>query len=235
MPSLDSALDPAKLVDLTQPLGPDTILWPGTPPFRADVDADYDRDGGYARTLHLSEHSGTHLDAPAHLDRHGATTDALPLASLVRPAVRLDVRAVVGDDPAAVVSAADVEALEAEDGEIPAGSAVLVHTGWDRFRSDPERYAGPGGGPHFPGLGGDAAELLLARRVVGVGIDTMGIDPGRSADLAAHRALLPAGVWQLEGLVELERVPRRGAWLVVAPLPLVAGSGSPARVFAVLP
>ncbi len=50
-----------------------------------------------------------------------------------------------------------------------------------------------------------------------------------------HHTTLPAGLWQLEGLVGLERVPARGAWLVVAPLRLVDGSGSPARVFAILP
>jgi kynurenine formamidase len=46
---------------------------------------------------------------------------------------------------------------------------------------------------------------------------------------------MPAGVWHAEGLVGLERVPTRGAWIVVGLLPVVDGSGAPARVFAVLP
>ena len=50
-----------------------------------------------------------------------------------------------------------------------------------------------------------------------------------------HLTTLPAGMWHLEGLIELGRVPARGAWLVAAPLKLVEGSGTPARVFAILP
>ena len=66
MSPLDALLAPDRLVDLTQPLGPDTVLWPGSTPFAATVVADYDTDGGYARELMLPEHAGTHLDAAAH-------------------------------------------------------------------------------------------------------------------------------------------------------------------------
>ena len=127
-----------------------------------------------------------------------------------------------------------VDEIEAADGPIPAGTAVLVHTGWDAHRTDPSRYAGDGA-LSFPGLAPDAARLLVARRIAGLGIDTLGVDPGHVEDFPAHRIMLPAGLWHLEGLVGLERVPARGAWLVAAALPIVAGSGAPARVFAILP
>ena len=230
MPSLDEHLAPARLVDLTQPLGPDTVLWPGSRPFEARVEIDHDTHDAYARELALPEHAGTHLDAPAHFARDGAATDAIPLGALVRPAVRLDVRALVGDDAGYTLGAAAIEAIERAEGRIPAGSAVLVHTGWDRYAADASRYAS-----RFPGLGVDAARLLVGRGVAGVGIDTLGIDPGPAEAFPAHRVTLPAGLWHLEGLVGLERVPPRGAWLVAAALPLVRGSGAPARVFAILP
>jgi kynurenine formamidase len=101
--------------------------------------------------------------------------------------------------------------------------------------ADPERYLGAHGSLAFPGLDVSAAELLLARGVVGVGIDTLSTDPGASTTFPVHRTLLPAGLWQVEGLVSLERLPPRGAWIVVAPLRLVEGSGTPARVLGVLP
>jgi kynurenine formamidase len=219
---------PHLLVDLTRPLGPETVLWPGSTPFAANVVADHDTHGGYARELAVPEHAGTHLDAPVHFARGGAATDALPLAALVRPAVRLDLREAVGGRPGVVIGAADVSAVEAVDGPIPPGSAVLVHTGWDT-----DGYAGD---PlDFPGLDADAARLLVERGAVGVGIDTLGIDQGHVDGFPAHGVTLPAGLWHLEGLTGLERVPARGAWLVAAALPIVAGSGAPARVFAVLP
>jgi kynurenine formamidase len=222
-----------RLVDLTQPLGPETVLWPGSRPFSTHTEADHDRDGAYSRHLSLPEHAGTHLDAPAHFTREGATVDALPLELLVRPLVRLDVRGLVGDDAAFTVSARVLEQIESSDGDIPPGCAVAVWTGWSRYLGLPS-YAG-GDGLAFPGIGPDAARLLVERRVAGIGIDTLGIDPAHAVEAPAHRVTLPAGLWHLEGLVGLERVPARGAWLVAAALPVVAGSGAPARAFAILP
>jgi kynurenine formamidase len=232
---LSAALAPDRLVDLTQPLGPATLLWPGSPPFEATVVARHEQDGGYYRSLALSEHSGTHMDAPVHFSPGGRTTAELDLPLLVRPAVRLDVRDRCADDPDYAVSRADVEELEAAAGRIPPGVAVLVYTGWDAYLEDPERYLGRAAVPRFPGIGVDAAQLLVERDVVGVGIDTLGVDPGRCEDFPAHRVTQPAGIWHLEGLVRLGEVPDRGAWVVAAVLPLVDGSGSPARAFAILP
>jgi kynurenine formamidase len=230
---LDDVLTTARLVDLTQPLGPATILWPGSRPFEAETTVDHDTHGAYARDLALPEHAGTHVDAPAHFARNGITVDRIPLAALVRPAVRLDVRAFVGDDESHAVSAGEIEEIESREGEIPSGAAVLMHTGWDRFLDDPARYGGDG--PAFPGLAADAARLLVRRGVTGIGIDTLGVDPGGSLTFSAHRITMPAGVWHAEGLVGLERVPPRGAWLVVGAIPVVSGSGAPARVFAIVP
>jgi kynurenine formamidase len=234
MAALEEMLAPDRLVDLTQPLGPATVLWPGSRAFSATTTVDHHTHAAYARDLALPEHAGTHVDAPVHFSRDGLATDALPLATLVRPAVRLDVQELVGDDGSFALSAGQIIEIESREGEIPAGCAVLVHTGWDRFLTDAERYGG-GERPAFPGLAAEAAQLLVSRSVVGIGIDTLGIDPAGSLTFPAHRITMPAGVWHAEGLVGLERVPTRGAWIVVGLLPVVDGSGAPARVFAVLP
>jgi kynurenine formamidase len=73
------------------------------------------------------------------------------------------------------------------------------------------------------------------RGVLGLGIDTAGIDGGASQTLEANRILLDNGRFHLENLTNLERLPARGAWLFIGALPLVGGSGSPARVLAWLP
>ena len=232
---LGTVLSPEKLLDLTQPLGTATILWPGSRPFAADVEGEVDTDGFYARDLSLPEHSGTHLDAPAHFVSDGATVDEVGIGSLVRPAVRLDVRELVGDDSSFTLTAAMVETIEARDGQIPAGAVVLVCTGWDRFHRDAERYRGAGDSLAFPGIGADAAQLFVDRRVAGIGIDTLSVDAGHANTFPTHHITLPAGLWHLEGLTRLERVPARGAWLVAAAVPIVDGSGAPTRAFAILP
>jgi kynurenine formamidase len=231
---LATLLAPGRLVDLTQPLGPATTLWPGSRPFAATTVGAYDTHGSYARELEVPEHAGTHLDAPAHFARDGVRVDAIPLGSLVRPAVKLDLRAWVNGDATATITAAAIRDLEERDGTIEPGTAVLIHTGWDAYWADRAHYLGDPA-LAFPGLAVDAAELLVERGIAGLGIDTLGVDPGHSSDFPVHNTTLPAGIWHLEGLIELDRVPARGAWLVAAPLRLVDGSGAPARVFAILP
>ncbi len=232
--ALDTLLAPNRLVDLTQEHGPGTVLWPGSTPFAATIEATHERDGAYLRTLTIPEHFGTHFDAPAHFAPGGATVESIPIGRLVREAAVVDAAGDVGDDPDHAVPAATLIAWEATHGPIPPGSIVVVRTGWDRFRRDARRYVGADG-PRLPGLRPDAAELLVSRGVVGVGIDSLGIDRGLETEAPVHRILLSAGLWAVEGLVGLERLPPRGAWIVVAPIRLVAGSGSPARVFAILP
>jgi kynurenine formamidase len=223
-----------RVLDLTQPLDERTVLWPGSVPFAAIPEADgYDEHGFWAQSLRMPEHAGTHLDAPRHVVPGGPAVADIPAGDLVRPAVRIDARALCGGDPAWTLRAADVEAWEAEHGRVPAGAAVLLCTGWDAHRADPARYLGE---PlAFPGYGAGAAELLVARGAAGLGIDTLGVDPGHAPESPVHHISLPAGLWHLEGLIGLDAVPATGATLVVGALTLPGASGTPARVLALLP
>lgn len=224
------------VVDLSQPLDESTILWPGSRSVRAEVVSELERDGSYARVLTTPEHAGTHLDAPAHFAPGGWRAHEIPAERLVVACAVLDVSASCAGDPDHAVPASEIEELERRDGRVPAGSAALVRTGWDRFRGEGARYLGGcrRDDLQFPGLAPSAAELLLDRGVVGIGIDTVGIDPGTAADAPVHHITLPAGLWHLEGLVNLEALPPRGALLFVGALALTEGSGAPARVLAVV-
>jgi kynurenine formamidase len=235
MNDLTAALSTARIVDLTQPLGPATGLWPGSTPFSATTASDYDPDGSWTRDLAVPEHAGTHLDAPAHFVPGGRRIHQLDVGTFVRPAVKLDVREWVNGDETATIGRDVIKALERRDGAIATGVVVLLHTGWDAYVADVERYVGPNGTVSFPGLALDGAELLVERGVVGIGIDTLSTDAGHATTSPVHHCVLPAGLWQLEGMVNLEEVPARGAWVVVAPLRLVDGSGTPARAFALVP
>ena len=121
----------------------------------------------------------------------------------------------------------DVEAMEAAHGRLQPGDALVVRTGWDRHIGDGPRYVSD---LRFPGIGLDAAELVIERGVVGIAIDTLSIDRGVATDFVVHYRTLPAGLWQVEGLVGLERLPATGALLIVGVPPIVGASGFPARV-----
>ncbi len=226
----------AEVVDLTQPLGPETVLWPGSNPFAAETVMELGRDAAYSRDLHLPEHSGTHMDAPAHFAEDGERVHAIAADRLVVPAAVLDVRAECEADPDFHLTSGDLARLEARDGAIEPGSAVLLNTGWDRHLGDPAYLGGTGDQDlHFPGFGADSAEELVERGVVGLGIDTLGVDPGVETGYPVHLITLPAGLWHLEGLVNLAELPPRGATLIAGVIRLVEGSGAPARALALLP
>ena len=131
-----------RLVDLSQPLGPGAVLWPGTEPVATQPVSSIEADGAYARRIDTPEHAATHLDAPAHFVADGMTTDRIPAERLVVEGALLDVAERCAENPDFVLEAADLEELERRDGEIAEGSAVLLRTGWEAHLADPGRYLG---------------------------------------------------------------------------------------------
>lgn len=230
-------LEGVKVVDLTIPLGVDIIMWPGAPSPEMETLVTVKHDGYFARRVSFFEHTGTHFDAPCHFIEGKATTDKIPVSDLVCPAVVIDISTSIGKDADAELTLAHVKAWEKENGQVPTKSAILLRTGWEEFNTDKLKYAGPEGDLHFPGFGVEAAKYLVDERgAVGLGIDTLGIDPGNKADFPVHSQIShPKGLWHLENLQNLKSLPPIGAWIVVGVLPLIGGSGSPARVIALLP
>jgi kynurenine formamidase len=149
----------------------------------------------------------------------------------------IDISKRIGSDADGELTLAEVQAFEAANGRIPDGAAILLRTGWEEFNSDSHRYAGPEGDLHFPGFGVEAAKFLVEeRKAVGLGTDTLGIDPGCASTFPVHSQIShPKGLWHLENLQNLKKLPAVGAWIVVGVLPLIGGSGSPARVIALVP
>jgi len=221
-----------RVVDLAQELGPATVVWPGAARLTTRTTESYAEDGAFARELTFNEHTGTHLDAPAHFHEGGETVEGIPVADLVCEAAVLGVREACSRDHDYLVSEADVLDHERAHGPIGSRMAVLVLTGWSKFLRESGRYVED---LHYPGLGPEATRLLVERGVIGIGIDTLSVDAGISTEFPVHHIALPAGLWQLEGLVQLEQLPPRGALLVVGAPRLVGGSGVPARPLALLP
>lgn len=235
-------LSRARFVDLSWPLGPDTLFWPtATETFELQVDAAGTTEGGFfyaANSFRAPEHGGTHLDAPYHFHQSGLTAEKIPLESLIAPAVVLDVREHAAADPDYTLGVDVIVAWEAEHGEIEPGSMVLLHTGWAKRWPDRATYfgsdeIGSAMNLHFPSFGAEASRLLIEERgVVALGVDTASIDPGNSRDFPVHRLVGAADVPGLENLRALDELPAKGAWVAALPLAIEGGTGSPARVVA---
>jgi len=228
----------SRVVHLSHILQPGIPCWPGDPPMAVEPAAELDRDGFFLRRLSLGEHTGTHVNAPSHLLCGGSTVDQVSAAALVLPAVVLDCREEAAADCDFTLEPAHIERFEARWGPIPAGSAVLLCTGWAARWHKPAAYLNPGvdGRLHFPGFGLAAVRFLLdERRAVALGIDTHGIDPGYDETYASNKLALGRGALVLENVANLDQLPAVGTTLVVGLLRIAGGSGAPAAILALVP
>jgi kynurenine formamidase len=242
--SVSTSLDESKIIDLTHPFDERAIYWPTAKPFEWQKEAWGKSAGGYwytAGRYGASEHGGTHLDSPIHFGEGKQAMDEIPLTHLVGPATVIDVTAQCAKDADYRLTVEDIMAWENQNGKIADNSIVLVRTGWEKFWGDKKKYLGtdkPGdtANLHFPGISREAAELLARqRRVDGVGLDTASLDHGPSKDFIAHQILNGANIYGLENVVNLDRLPAKGATLIALPMKIKGGTGGPVRIIAMLP
>ena len=240
------------IVDLTQPLGPETpviglpAIFGASPGVTIDVISKYDDKGPawYWNTIRMGEHTGTHFDAPVHWvtgkDLPDNACDTIPVKRFVGPACVIDVERETGTNPDFLVTPARIGEWESEYGRIPPGSWVLLRTGWSRRRRAAAFLNVAPDGPHTPGFDASASRLLaLERDVLGVGVETVGTDAGQAGTFEPpfpnHTIMHGAGKFGLASLCNLDRLPPTGAVVIAAPLKIVNGSGSPLRVLAIVP
>jgi kynurenine formamidase len=240
-----------EVVDLTQPLSETTPVlvlpepFANTPHLSRRRLSRFDDDGpAWAwDVLELGEHTGTHLDAPVHwiTGRDGEDVASIPPAKLVTPVAIVDKTAAVAEDPGYLLTAADLDAHEAEHGPIAPGSWVFFRTGWGSRAQDEAAFLNiTEEGPVSPGPDVGGAKWLAEHpNVIGYGVETVGIDAGSAGGMdpgfPVHNFLLGAGRYGLTQLANLAALPVTGALIIVAPLRLVRGTGSPSRVLALVP
>jgi kynurenine formamidase len=235
-----------RVADLTQPLSERTPVLMLPEPFantpglsRRELSRFDDRGPAWAwDTLEIGEHVGTHFDAPIHwiTGRDGDDVASVPPARLVGPAVVSDKSAEAAEDPDYLLRVADIRAFEAEHGAVPEGAWLLLRTGWDARADDQEAFLN---GAHTPGPDAECARFLAEEcPITGFGVETVGTDAGAAHSFdppfPAHHFLLGAGRYGITQLANLAELPPTGAVIVVAPLKLVNGTGSPSRVLALI-
>ncbi|MFC0674055.1 cyclase family protein [Brachybacterium hainanense] len=239
-----------RILDLTNPLSSATPTLRLPEPFanledfRLEQVSAYDEPGPFWKHHNMvtGEHIGTHIDAPVHWisGRDGRDVSQIPPERLIGPAAVIDASAQAAEDPDFLLDVEHIEAWEAEHGRLVEGSWLLLRAGWDRFAHSQEEFLNTDEtGSHTPGITARAALWLATERPIsGFGVETVGIDAGRGAELEppfpAHHHLLGHDKYGITSLQNLDQLPSTGAVLVVAPLPIVGGTGSPTRVYALV-
>ena len=245
MAQKSGAFPSGRIVDLTYAFDANSVYWPTAEQFKLETDFEGMTDKGYfysAYRYSAAEHGGTHLDSPVHFAKGRNTVDQLPLEQLMGAAIVIDVTEKCATNPDYLVSVADFENCEKRNGKIPAGTIVLLRTGFGKFYPDRNKYLGTEergaeavAKLHFPGLDPAAARWITTNRSIkAIGLDTASIDYGQSTLFESHRALFEKNVPAFENVTNLDQLPAKGFSVIALPMKIKGGSGGPLRIIAVL-
>jgi kynurenine formamidase len=223
-----------KVVDLTHTYDGSFPTFDGNPGIIYEPAVKFADSGYQLFKLTIFEHTGTHIDAPLHFSADGTSVADLAPERLVCPLCVIDLTAKAKDDPNAMVEAADIEAWVSANGEIPAGSCVAMNSGWAAKVGSPDYRNNPEGKFAFPGFSKAATDMLAGLDVAAIGVDTLSLDPGNSADFAVHFSWLPGGRYGIENMANLDQMPAKGATVFVGAPKHKGGTGGPARIMAMM-
>ena len=239
-----------RVVDLTHTLDPDfpVIVLPPEfgqcARFRMEEISAYDHRGPAWKwhNISMSEHTGTHFDAPCHWisgrDVPNGAVDEIAPENFVGPVCVIDCSDGAAQDEDFELTPEIIVDWEAEHGRIPSGAWVLMRTDWSK-RSGAAYLNMREDGAHSPGPTPEGIRFLIEERDIrGFGTETVGTDAGQGSHYSppypAHYYLHGAGRFGLQCLSDLDRLPPTGAILICAPLKIKHGTGSPLRVLALV-
>ncbi len=204
-----------EIIDITAPLSPRSVMWPGNDPPYHEFTSHTDRgDPSTVSRWSLSAHTGTHADARMHFIPGGWTIESLELSRTVGPCLVVDLTHLERH-----ASRADLEAAGVA-GQV----RVLLKTRNSNLRLLSRGEFDEG----YVGISREAAEYLVEVGVEMVGVDYLSVEPFEDEEFNTHHTLLGADVVIIEGLVLTDVEPGE-YFLVCLPLKLAGSDGSPAR------
>ncbi len=212
-----------KLIDLTHPITPDMPVYPGTEPPIIKTGCSIEEAGFLEKKITFFSHTGTHVDAPAHLIKNHNTLDMLEIEHFQGPALVLDFNHLTTPD-----KTIGVKELEAHQDEIRKVEFLLLHTGWSQYWGSARYFTG------FPVLSPEASTWLSNFPIKGLGLDTISADKIDSQDYPVHKALLRKNIIIIENLANLSALPYNQIEFSCFPLSLTDADGSPVRAVAVI-
>ncbi len=208
---------PAKrIIDISLALGPDTLIWPDSPPLRIiPITRISGGDASNTSEIRLGSHAGTHIDPPSHVVEDGSSVERVPLEILVGPALVVDLTAV-----AAQIDPKHLEALMLPEGTIRLLFKTRNSSMWQTL---PRPFT-----TDYVSVSPSGAAWLVEHGIRLVGVDFLSVESFQAAGRPTHRSLLEAGVVVVEGL-DLSHVEPGEYLLACLPLRLIGGDGGPAR------
>ena len=228
-----------EMVDLTHTFGVATPVWSGFGQMTMSAASDpkthrpytIEKDGFRTTFYSMVGQYGTHVDPPGHFDPDGITMDKIPLQQMIMPLVVFDDTQFFAKDPNHALTVGDIKAWEKKNGDVPKGAFAALRTDmYKDWESDPEKFKRY----PFPSWSLDAIKYLVETRGV-TAIGHEGLDTDTTQTMDSETWILKSGHYQIEVMANLDKVPEKGAVIVVTWPKVENGFGFPARAFAILP
>jgi len=218
-----------KIIDLTHPIAENMPMYPGTGAPTLHVASSHEEHGFMETLISLYSHTGTHIDAPAHLFPDGWTLDQYPVEHFVGKAVVVDCRNLEKEEKISM------RLLEEKGNAFHEAEFILFHTGHSALWGTPAYFDG------FPVMSQEVIEWINLRKLKGIGIDAPSFDPVMidgielfTSELHNHRAILRTNnTILLENLCRLEEIGNEPFMLCALPLFTLNSDGAPARIIAI--
>ncbi|WFD12042.1 cyclase family protein [Tepidibacter hydrothermalis] len=207
------------IIDLTHLIYPNMPVFPGTDTPVLEKANTIEKDGFCEMKMTMYSHTGTHIDAPAHMLKDGVTLDKLDVNNFIGTAIILEFK--------------DKKHIKLKDilpykDKIAKSDFVIIKTGWSKFWGKKEYFE------EFPSINIDVANWLVNFNLKGIGVDAISIDDMKSTSFEVHKTLMKNNLIIIENLTNLEKIEDTFFTLTVLPLKTLNADGAPVRAIAVI-
>ena len=210
-----------QIYDLSHTISPDMPVYPGTNPPKFSIPCTIDKDGFTETEISIYTHTGTHIDAPAHILKDAKTLDHKAIHQFIGKACVLDLRSFHGN----TISIEDIIPFRSQ---IEKSEFIILNTGHSKLWGTDDYYK------DYPVLSVDTAQWIADIKIKGIGADVISVDPIDEADLPIHKIFLRNSIIIIENLTNLEKVPEVNFIFSCFPLKIENADGSPVRAVAML-
>lgn len=210
-----------KVVDLTHPISADMPVYPGTEPPVIKTGCSIEEAGFLEKKITLYSHTGTHIDAPAHLIEGHKTLDQLAVDHFHGKALIIKCAAVNNQS-------IDMDVFKPYEKTIAQVDFILMHTGWSQYWGMDQYFS------DYPVLSAETANWLSNFRLKGIGLDTISADKADTTDFPVHKTLLRKNIVIVENLTNLAALPADPVESSCFPLRFTDADGSPVRAVAII-
>ena len=210
-----------KVYDLSHALTNGMPVYPGTSEPQFSTACTIGKDGFKETKITMLSHTGTHIDAPAHLFEKGTGLDEFEVSQFIGTAIVIDCREI---PEGGKITMSHLEKYKKEIRDV---DFILFNTGWDDKWGKPEYFSG------YPCIDHALAQMIAEGSYKGIGFDTISVDPVDEPSLPRHKIILGTNnIINIENLTGLDKLPQGKVMFSCLPLKLSDADGCSARAVA---